>query len=103
MDTLHITQAANGTLIIGSEANGTKAWAYELDDDSTIPAGRDATMTVTSRWEGDMLVTEGSLAPMELKEVLSLSADGQALTVEVTTTAPGGDNTTRWCTRRRSS
>ena len=86
VDTLHITQAANGTLIIGSEANGTKAWAYQVEGESTIPAGRNSTMSVTSRWDGRVLATEG----VGLKERLSLSDDGETLTITITTATPGG-------------
>ena len=93
VDMLHITQAANGTLIIGSEANGTKAWAYQLDGESTIPAGRNSTMSVTSRWDGRVLETEG----IGLKERLSLSDDGETLTIEITitTATPSGERTNR--------
>ncbi len=91
VDMLHITQATNGTLIIGSEANGTKAWAYQLEGESTIPAGRNRTMSVTSRWDGRVLATEG----VGLKERLSLSDDGETLTIEITTAAPSGERTNR--------
>ena len=93
VDTLHVTQAANGTLIIGSEANGTKAWAYQLEGESTIPAGRSSTMSVTSRRDGRVLATEG----VGLKERLSLSDDGETLTIEITitTATPSGERTNR--------
>ena len=98
-ETLHITQAANGTLIISSEVNAAQPRAYELGGESTVPAGQGGTMTVRSRWDGSMLVTEGSHelegggSSLQVREVLSLSADGRTLTFEVTTTTPSGDGT----------
>ena len=59
-------------------------------------------MTITSHWDGAMLVSEGSQElsfgggggiTIEVKEVRSLSEDGQTLTVEVTRTTPRGANT----------
>ena len=56
-------------------------------------------MTVTSRWEGSRFVSEGSRksesreAVRAVKEVRSLSPDGQTLTVEETIGTSGGDNT----------
>lgn len=98
--TLHVTHAANGALILSSRVNAAQARAYQVGADSEVPAAEGTTMIVTSRWEGDVLVTEGSkeLAPdgpsLGVREVLSLSADGQTLTLVVTTaTNPGGEST----------
>ena len=91
IERLFITHALNGTLIIGSETNGLKAWSYTPGRRVTIPVGRDTTMTVTSRWEGERIVAEGSRGDMEMREVLSLSPDGRILTIEVTTRTPEGE------------
>lgn len=58
-------------------------------------------MTITSHWDGATLVSEGSQElsfggggiTIEVREVRSLSQDGQTLTVEVTRTTPRGPNT----------
>ncbi len=58
-------------------------------------------MTITSHWDGATLVSEGSRElsfgggdiTIEVRQVRSLSADGQTLTVEVTRTSPRGANT----------
>ena len=98
-DTLHITQAANGTLVVGNEVNAAQAWTYEPDGESAIPVGRNDTMTVTSTWEGSRFVSEGRRdagpgnAIIGVREVRSLSDAGRTLTVEVTTTTPDGDQT----------
>ena len=49
IDHLFITQAANGTLIVGTETNGLKAWSYTPGRELTIPVGRDTTMRAASR------------------------------------------------------
>ena len=98
-DTLHITHAANGTLVVGNEVNAGQAWSYRSGGESTIPVGERDRMTVTSRWEGSRFVSEGSRksesreAVRAVKEVRSLSPDGQTLTVEETIGTSGGDNT----------
>ena len=91
VDWLFITHAANGTLVIGSETNGIKAWSYMPGHEGTIPVGRDSTMMVTSRWEGGRIIVEGNRSDLGMREVLSLSPDGQTLTIEVTTTMPDGE------------
>ena len=97
-DTLHITQPANGTLVIESQINEGHARLYRPGSRVSTPVtvGQTGGITMTSRWEGRALVSEGaresaSSPPVatQVKEVLSLSADGRTLTLEVTTTAAG--------------
>ena len=88
IDRLFITHAANGTLIIGTETNGLKAWAYTPGRELTIPVGRDTTMRAASRWDGERIVAEGRQGDMTMHEVMSLSPDGHTLTIEVMTTTP---------------
>ncbi len=90
IDRLFITHAANDTVIVGPETNGLKAWSYTPGREGTIPVGRDTTMRVASRWEGARLVAEGTRGDLRMHEVMSLSADGGRLTIEVTTTTPEG-------------
>lgn len=92
---LFITQAANGTLIVGAETNGLKAWSYTPGRELTIPVGRDTTMLAASRWEGDRLVAEGTQGDMTMREVLALSPDGETLTIEVVTGTPDGETRNR--------
>tara|TARA_B100000029_G_scaffold63975_1_gene57301 strand:- start:706 stop:1146 length:441 start_codon:yes stop_codon:yes gene_type:complete len=86
---LFITQAANGTVLIGAETNGLKAWSYTPGRELTIPVGRDTSMLVASRWDGERLVAEGTMGEMQMHEVMTL--DGDRLTIEVTTTTPDGE------------
>jgi hypothetical protein len=93
--TLHITQPANGTLVIESQVNEGHSRIYKPGRESTTPAGQGGAVTVTSKWEGKNLVSAGAFkAPngdtTTVKEILSLT-DGKQLTLEVTT--PAGTST----------
>jgi hypothetical protein len=93
--TLHITQPANGTIVIESQINEGHSRIYKPGRNSSTPAGQGGAVTVTSKWEGKTLVSEGAFkAPngdtTSVREVLSL-ADGKQLTLEVTT--PAGTST----------
>lgn len=92
---LFIVHAANGTVVVGAETNGLKAWSYTPGREFTIPVGRDTTMRAASRWEGDRLVAEGTQGDMTMHEVMSLSPDGRTLTIEVTTGTPEGETRNR--------
>lgn len=95
-NSLYITQAANGSLTVGSDHNQGFARAYMVGGESAIPTGQALNTTkVRTRWEGRTLVVEGTAAPAgSLKEMLSLSTDGQSLTVVVTMQAAEGAKTT---------
>ena len=102
---LFITHAENGTVVIGPETNGRKAWSFTPGREQSIPVGRDTRMMASSRWDGDRLVAEGVRAPgssdeMRMHEVMSLSPDGQTLTFVVTTTTPDGDSVGRLLYRK---
>lgn len=93
--TLHITQPANGTIVIESQINEGHSRIYKPGRDSSTPAGQGGAVTVMSKWEGKALVSEGAFkAPngdtTSVREVLSL-VDGKQLTLEVTT--PAGTST----------
>lgn len=90
--TLHITQPANGTVVIESQINEAHVRIYKPGRESSTPAGQGGAVTMTAKWEGKALVSEGALkAPngdtTTLREVVSLSADGKVLTLEVSTSA----------------
>ena len=105
-DSLHITQAANGTLVVGNRVNAAKAWTYRPGADSEVPVGPTARLRVSSRWEGLQLVAEGSQPPsgndsiIRLREVLALGDDGDTLTIEITAETPGGARTNALVYRR---
>jgi hypothetical protein len=90
--TLHITQPANGTLVIESQINEAHVRIYKPGAQTSTPAGQGGAVTMTTKWEGRTLVSEGAMkAPSgdttTVKEVVALSADGKVLTIEVNTAA----------------
>ena len=90
--TLHITQPANGTVVIESQINEAHVRIYKPGRETSTPAGQGGAVSMTTKWEGKSLVSEGALkAPngdtTAIREVVSVSADGKVLTMEVTTTA----------------
>jgi hypothetical protein len=96
-DRLHVTQAANGIVVVESEINESHARIYVPGGKSSTPVAQTSTITMTSRWEGRALESEGSLVPPSgdpsvVKERLVLGDDGRTLTVEISTTGPGGTN-----------
>lgn len=94
---LHVTQAANGALVIESQINESHSRIYKPSGKSATPVGQAGTITMTSKWEGASLVSEGrqetvsggSTIVRDVKEVFALSADGRTLTINVTTTTSG--------------
>lgn len=96
--TLHVTQPANGTVAIESQINEGHSRLYRPGAKTSTPAGQGGTIAVTSRWDGRSLVAEGtqqapSGASIDVSEVMTLSADGKTLTVEIVATAGGEKNT----------
>jgi hypothetical protein len=96
--TLHITQPANGTVVIESQMNEGHSRIYKPGRESSTPAGQGGAVTVISKWEGKSLISEGAFkAPngdtTTVREVLSLT-DGKQLTLEVTT--PAGTSTLQY-------
>jgi len=92
--TLHITQPANGTIVIESQINEGHSRIYKPGRESSTPAGQGGAVSMTTKWDGKTLVSEGTLkAPngdiTPVREVVSLSADGKVLTMEVVTTPVG--------------
>ena len=101
--TLHITQSANGTIVIESQINEAHARIYRPGRQTVTPAGQGGAVTATSRWDGKSLVTEGVLrAPngdtTTIREVLSLDAGG-TLKMEVTTAAKESASSTIFYTK----
>jgi hypothetical protein len=98
-DTLHVTHAANGTVVIGSEVNESQARAYRLERDSEFLVGRDRMVRVRSRIEGNRILVEGRQeeggAPVSLREVLTLAPTRDTLTIEIATITARGEAVTR--------
>jgi hypothetical protein len=89
--TLHITQAANGTITIESQINEQHVRIYRPGKEMSTPAGQGGAVTMKSNWDGRSLVSEGAMkAPngdtTTIREVLSLGADG-TLTMAITTSS----------------
>jgi hypothetical protein len=77
---LYVTHAANGSLTIESNVNESAARVYKPGAPSVFTVTRGEPITVKARWDGATMVAEGD----SLKEVISLSPDGQTLTIAVT-------------------
>ncbi len=86
--TLHITQAANGMVIVESQINESQSRAYRPGGQTTTPVVPTGTITMTSRWDGRTFVSEGTLeagaAPVPVKETFAIDAEGRlTLTIAV--------------------
>lgn len=89
-ETLHVTHPANGTLVVESQVNESHARLYVPGSATASPVflGSAGSVTVTSRWEGAMLVAEGERAvssggedAVPIRESYALSPDGSTLNV----------------------
>lgn len=92
--TLHITQPANGSIVIESQINEAHVRIYKPGRETSTPAGQGGAVTMKTKWDGRTLVSEGALkAPngdtTTIREAVSLGADGKTLTMEVTTIPVG--------------
>ncbi|MGH9320229.1 MAG: hypothetical protein ACRD21_06615 [Vicinamibacteria bacterium] len=104
-ETLHISQPANGSIVVQSQINESHVRIYTPGQKSSTPVfvGGIGSVTVTTRWEGSTLLSEGrrefssdaSATPTDVKEVIALSADGRTLEIEVTVTGTDGRRTSR--------
>jgi hypothetical protein len=87
--TLHVTQPANGSLVIESQINEAHVRIYKPGRETSTPAGQGGTVSITAAWQGRTLVGDGALkAPSgeitPVKEALSLSPDGKVMTMQTT-------------------
>lgn len=103
---LHVTHAANGTVIVESQINESHARVFKPESATTTPMWPTGTVTATSRWEGRTLISEGSQdgggAKIPLREVFALGGDGNTLTVTVTFAGPEKSESTFVYTRATS-
>jgi hypothetical protein len=87
--TLHVTQAANGSLVVESQINEAHVRIYKPGRETGTPAGQGGTVTMTTKLEGRTITSEGAFkAPngdtTVVNEVLTLSADGKTMTMQTT-------------------
>ena len=98
-ETLHVTQPRNGTLVVESQVNESHARLYMPGKKTSTPifVGEAGTITMTSRWDGAKLVSEGtressadtSASSTPVTEAFGLSDDGETLEVEITVSRDG--------------
>jgi hypothetical protein len=98
--TLHITQPANGTLVVESQINESQSRIYRPAARTSTPVVPSGTISMTSRWEGRTLVSDGSLvsasaASTGVNEIYALSADGRTLSIDVMVSGSAGQNRSR--------
>ena len=91
---LYVTQPANGTVIVESPMNEGHVRMYQPGAKTSTPVGQGGTITMTSRWDGKTLVSEGTAVGANgtsttVKESYAVSADGAVLSVAVSTSAAG--------------
>jgi outer membrane protein assembly factor BamB len=89
---LHVTQPANGTLVVESPINEGHVRIYRPGGQTSTPVGQGGTITMTSQWTGSALASQGTAVSASggssaVKETLFVSADGATLTVDVVTKA----------------
>jgi hypothetical protein len=94
--TLHITQPSNGSLVIESQINEAHVRIYKPGRETSTPAGQGGSVTMTTTWDGRTVTSAGAVKNAggdvtNVKEVLSLSADGRVLTIQ---TSVGANNST---------
>ena len=93
--TLHITQPANGSVVVESQVNEAHVRIYRPGRETSTPAGQGGAVTMVSKWDGESLDAEGAMkAPngdsTSVREIFSMSADGKTLTMSVTTATTAG-------------
>jgi outer membrane protein assembly factor BamB len=101
VETLHISQAANGALTVESQINAGHVRYYVAGGATTTPAGQSGTITMTTKWEGPALVSEGrqasdagaATALTTVREVFTLDRADDTLRIDVTMTSAGETRT----------
>ena len=105
-ESLFISQARNGVLVISSRHNPSQPRVYRIGGDSMVPAPGEqgGAMAISTGWQAGTLVSEGSVAAGEgklrIREVLSLSDDGSTLVLEATLTNGADELSNRLVYRR---
>jgi outer membrane protein assembly factor BamB len=94
--TIHVTHAANGTVVVESPINEGHARLYQPGRQTATPVAQGGTITMTSRWSGTALVAEGTTtapngAPAAVKESYSIDPKRTRLSIEVTSATTGAE------------
>ncbi len=100
--TLIITQTDSRLTVEQQSDRGSRTLTYHLDGTESTNSGPRGEQTTTSQWDGESLVSEGTMEmstprgdfSMEFVERRTLSDDGQTMTVKATRVTPRGDITT---------
>jgi hypothetical protein len=100
-NTLYVTQARNGTLVIGSDMNTSHARNYNPGGESTTTLS-EGELRVVSAWDGDTLEAEGGMptSNLRLRERIARSPDGSSLTVDITRSDGEGEHHSHLVYRR---
>ena len=98
--TLYVTQASNGTVLVGSDMNTSHVRTYLLDRETRAPLAN-GEVTMLSRRQDGALVSEGETpSGATLRETVSRADDGSRLTVEIEQTTGEGARSARLVYRR---
>lgn len=87
---LHITQPADGAVVVESPINQGHVRIYRPDARTETPAGQGGSVTMTSRWSDGRLVSEGSITTpagvtTRVSEVYAVGSAPATLTIEIST------------------
>lgn len=98
--TLYVTQARNGTVIVGSDTNTSHTRTYQPGGSAAAPfAGGE--ITLSAQWTDDGLVAAGGDPTAgSLREALALADGGDVLMVTITAEDAAGEHTSRLHYRR---
>ena len=94
---LYVTQARNGTIVVGSNMNTSHARTYRVGGEGVTPLAA-GELRLQSRWEGGTLVAEGtdSSAQATVHETLALEDSSRRLVVGIRRTSSGSEGPTGW-------
>jgi hypothetical protein len=85
--TIHVTHAANGTVIVESHINESQSRMYKPGAKSATPVVPNGTIAMTAKWEARTLVAQGTFesvaGSVAVREAFAIAADGRTLTVDV--------------------
>ena len=107
---LHITAPSNGTLLVESPINESHSRFYVPGGRTTTPIflGTAGRIEMTSRWEGETLVAEGTRTPSsdtgetakKVREIFRVGEEGRRLEIEVSVSDPEGQSSATFVYRR---
>lgn len=91
--TLYVTQARNGTVIVGSDMNTSHARTYRAGRSHPAPLADGGEIEMTAQWARGSLVAEGLAEDrgIAIREAFTLAPEAGALRVEITVTTKDGE------------